>query len=1038
MKKTLTALLAILTVVSSMCVSALTLDTAETGDAKAYEQAVLSENSEYGILVNEKTFDNASSWPDSTSMAISGVTLAHNVAAMSPSLADDPDGNGGKALKITKTGQYSQFMFYFNYGQTKGLGYDMPGKYTFVYDIYYPAVNEADATTLITPNPMIGMAQNRVANTISKASVYSQNDRGTWKTITQAFTIVTKNEAELSGITFDSADKGSTVFPTAHINGFYPGDYSAASNGKYLTFYIDNVRLYYKASPNITYDFSESPVMPSMVQSVGKTAFNEKCLNVSFAEGTELPVLACDSFVFLGWSKDPYGDSGFVTEAENAKYSVYPIWSVQDTTEVSVNTASAFAAGSGNVFRLSACVDEIEWKADFGNTDITAFSMTEGRNAEITVGNKAGEITVWFVYEGVESDKVKLNVYNSKVTVPGINLFNGLETPVDFENGLALGVNGVTDDAVAAVVSDVPSDVSGNSSAKALRNETNGTMYVNYKYYIPLENGRKYHYSGKFFRDFGSTANHTSNWLLYVMSSSHHQFSIENDLVSWHSFATDFTPNRDFDPTKSTLTHQQSCAGTPTAGNIYIDDVMFMPYYKITYTGIDTPEFYLFDDNGNVAKSYTIDKTKVVKADGKKLIGWSTVENATEVMKSVALNNEDIVLYPVWEDADTEDETEAKYGILLLEKTYDNATAWYDNTAMTMPGYTLSHNTQYGTNSLCADPAGGLGKVLKIEKTNRYQQIQLMFNYGKNDGLGWNKPGTYTFVYDVYYPEEDPSIPGTLIEPNPSAGTVQNRVANTISKDTSYNQADRGTWKTMVYTFEILTKEEVEKSGVTFDEINKGSTVYPTAHIHGFYPGDYSAADENGNYLTYYLDNLKIYYKPYTPETMNIASIRTSGNQGIRVAGFVTNTLRSMADEYGFIVTRSDLVENGDFDSFTFENQPMVYVSGKAYSKDENIDIIYCDASKNTSGAVSIFGDNAYDELGTYFTGVFIGVPKTKDAYNEKLLTRTYVKIGDTYYYGKPIEKSVYETALAVKNQYDAKGETAPEYVLEVIETAEA
>ncbi len=522
MKKTLTALLAVFTVISSICVSALTLDSAEKEYVESNTQATLSAVSEYGTLVHEKTFDNATTNSDNTNFAIDSVKLSHDIASCSLSLSNDPAGGSGKALKVTKTAQYAQFMLFFNYGNTEGLGYDMPGKYTIVYDIFYPAADSSDPTTLITPAPKIGTAQNRVQNTLDKTSFYKQADRGTWKTITQTFTIVTKDEAKLSGVTFDSANKGSTVFPTVHINGIYPGDYSAASGGKFLTFYLDNIRIYYQPYANITYDFSYSPVMPSQVKNVGTTLLNEQCLNVSMSEGTALPVLSTHDFVFEGWTRELTDNPVFETSATPEKYSLYPIWRMQDTSEVSINTESALAAGSGDVFRISASVDDIEWKADFGNTDITDFSLTDGRNAEITVGNKAGEIIVWFVYEGVESQKVKLYVYNSKVTVPGLNLFNGLAKAVDFEDGLAMGISGYADDGKKGAVSSVPSSVAGNTSAKAFHIGTSSTMYVNYKYNVVIENGRKYHYAGNFFRDFGSTANHTSNWLLNVNSSPNH------------------------------------------------------------------------------------------------------------------------------------------------------------------------------------------------------------------------------------------------------------------------------------------------------------------------------------------------------------------------------------------------------------------------------------------------------------------------------------------------------------------------------------
>ena len=65
--------------------------------------------------------------------------------------------------------------------------------------------------------------------------------------------------------------------------------------------------------------------------------------------------------------------------------------------------------------------------------------------------------------------------------------------------------------------------------------------------------------------------------------------------------------------------------------------------------------YFLLDDNGSFLSEYTPvlpEDSTVTVPSGKKLVGWSTEENSDTVMESIALENTDIELYPVFADAD--------------------------------------------------------------------------------------------------------------------------------------------------------------------------------------------------------------------------------------------------------------------------------------------------------------------------------------------------------------------------------------------------
>ncbi|MBQ8759747.1 MAG: hypothetical protein IJZ20_08660, partial [Clostridia bacterium] len=258
----------------------------------------------------------------------------------------------------------------------------------------------------------------------------------------------------------------------------------------------------------------------------------------------------------------------------------------------------------------------------------------------------------------------------------------------------------------------------------------------------------------------------------------------------------------------------------------YLDNYLFVPFYKITYTGIGD-EYFLYDENGNIATSYDVDSAKTLISDsGREFLGWSTEENASVAITEVTLANEDVVLYPVW---------------------------------------------------------------------------------------------------------------------GPD----------------------------------------------------------------------------------------------YAPEALvDTVSLRTSLPQGIRIASFVSNGVRENAVEYGYITARADALASADYTDLTYDAD-VTKVITSAYEKGTK-DVIYLNASESTDEAKVVFGDAALDELGVYFTGVYVGIPETSDAYKTDLVSRPYVKVGDNYFYGAPIVKSIYGAALDIKAKCEEEGTEVPEYVTTVIGIAEA
>ncbi len=135
------------------------------------------------------------------------------------------------------------------------------------------------------------------------------------------------------------------------------------------------------------------------------------------------------------------------------------------------------------------------------------------------------------------------------------------------------------------------------------------------------------------------------------------------------------------------------------------------------------------------------------------------------------------------------------------------------------------------------------------------------------------------------------------------------------------------------------------------------------------------------------------------PYSYDEYSMRVSGVMGMRFMASVTLAEKAECDEYGFIVTRADMIDAET--DLTFDLDTSKYVSGVAYDKDGDIDIIY--------------KDDPDGEL-VYFTGVLTGIPQNKSAYNTTFVVRPYVTYGEYTFYGTPRTKSLYDVALLVKN----------------------
>ncbi|MBQ8759279.1 MAG: hypothetical protein IJZ20_06265, partial [Clostridia bacterium] len=235
-------------------------------------------------------------------------------------------------------------------------------------------------------------------------------------------------------------------------------------------------------------------------------------------------------------------------------------------------------------------------------------------------------------------------VLSASVT-PGYNALTGTKEPATFE-----------EDDTSYFASIVP-DSTYNGSTKAIFPQATGASfrveqyywnrygYIRFTVFTP-EAGRKYHIEFDEYVEKETAL--TTTWGAFVgntESGGNHLLHTNKTALgeTWQSFTADFVSNG----TQFAL-QQRFCPDSGTNGTtiaLYLDNIAFYPYYKITYSDYDgtdlASEWVLLDDNGELLTAYTPDASLIEN----KYTAFTTSIGGKKVT-SVALDGADIVLYP--------------------------------------------------------------------------------------------------------------------------------------------------------------------------------------------------------------------------------------------------------------------------------------------------------------------------------------------------------------------------------------------------------
>lgn len=666
------------------------------------------------------------------------------------------------------------------------------------------------------------------------------------------------------------------------------------------------------------------------------------------------------------------------------------------------------------------------------------------------------------------------------VVKPGYNVYTGTADPFTFDGELTVADSGTTADIIknwSGSFIDTTTEP-GNPSMKLAHSGNAGVFAVNTSF--ELEKTRPFTASFKY--KASATGVYIvlapnepvftwqTNWATRPIYNSG-ALSAQYADNTWHSMTKELTISS---KQESSLTSLWFCE--PTSGSaLWIDDVKLIPHYKVSYNLGDGTSTDAFADEYFYANSYTLkaDTTKITPPDGKFFLGWQDQLGnrfdkgyvvptpgcdleLTAVYGTPVVNNAGKPGYNVWTGTTDPYTFEGKL-LLSDDDSGDINKSWAN-------GISLEKDENGNTSiKLSGDHPNFTvnNEFAPIEKT---RPISIRFDFKT------------TAANDLFF-RVRPNLEGRwkMID-----GKAQ-RCINGILQ-VNLGKKNDGNWFTSTTQgislanfsdIDIPSLDTVDKlwffiaqgDAAWFDNISivpnykvsydlgDGTGTLADEYFDTFYSASYKLkADTSkitapeGTVFSHWVDkNGKIVRDTVTPTlgedikltavyakvlTLGMANINVVSPKGMRVAGFIARNIRNTADEYGFIVSLASTFENGDYTALTHAGDSTKYVSAAAYVKDTDIDHIACDDSET---AKDKFGEYAVNADGIYFTGVYTGVPEKAESYTAPIVGRTYVKIGETYFYGVPNVNTIYETAKAI-----ADGEeNVPEYVQKIIDIVE-
>ena len=344
-----------------------------------------------------------------------------------------------------------------------------------------------------------------------------------------------------------------------------------------------------------------------------------------------------------------------------------------------------------------------------------------------------------------------------------------------------------------------------------------------------------------------------------------------------------------------------------------------------------------------------------------------------------------------------------KTNVILFEE--------YDGSGDTQPTYKAGHLVEDA--SLPAGSVKGHKSFVWQNRTSGSTQYVLQ-------DLKLDTPGVYTFTADCTLEVTGGTVPASYVQvafQHSSWSAMRPRID--LTEEKPYTQIS-GT----------LTVTEGEDGQLYFHHSGNGTkklvSDYEATNYHvfgmkvGFDMGTYPEGTADADKKKYGLrfENFKVTFDEYAPVNTGKASYRElnadnqGGPEGIRFAAYVTNGQRTLASEYGFVVTRKSMLTTDGVTDYTKLNLKGIdSVSATVTTTGKNSDGVTVVAAAAYNGTVDrvyvqdgkVFGlQGLYD---TFFTAVLYGLD-TDLKKSEVFVARPYAKIDGIYYYGDCHETS--------------------------------
>lgn len=259
---------------------------------------------------------------------------------------------------------------------------------------------------------------------------------------------------------------------------------------------------------------------------------------------------------------------------------------------------------------------------------------------------------------------------------PGLNMLNQTTEPWTFEGEME-SFSSILSATDAGATKDNPAPDSINSSSKVVSMASSSEGYPSVAFYLPavVEGERPVYSAFKYLKTYIPAADETikSEGALWIMKNGPTYIAQSvgdfNPDTGWKEFAglVDYSKAKhavnsgDINTGSITsISIQAKSLANPGQTVISFDDITFIPSYKITYMqndGTDTVvdyEYFLFEDEEctNLLTAYSPDLS-VEPSDryGYIFKGWSQNPESTvaDAPETIELQNQDIVLYAVWE-----------------------------------------------------------------------------------------------------------------------------------------------------------------------------------------------------------------------------------------------------------------------------------------------------------------------------------------------------------------------------------------------------